>query len=770
MSGKGGKAGGAARRTKAGVANATTTAVRPVRVVIDLRCFQDPEYAARGIGQHGRSLIDAIRRTAGVELAGIADPLLSAPPDDVVAQFGEIGRDPADFSGDVFINPSPMTHDTSTLVTALRKGMRRLAVVHDFIPLRATQPAADAGGAAGEEALIYRYRLRSLVRYDILLPNSEATRAEIGEAVPDFAGAVVMFGGRSRFGAGSPGDRPLPGEIVRLLAHAPRFAFVAAADDPRKNVAVALQAAAGLRSMGLATVIGGGFAEVTQNRLNREFRAAFLAANPEFLPRLSDEELRACYREAVLVIVPSRDEGFSLPVAEAIGLGARVIASDIPAHREQIADRALLFDPGSAGELLDAARHALALDPEALGTAYRDRSDASEALRLRELIAAAPIATPPLRSDHSVTVVGPVFEKPSGIAVYNRLMVAAFAELGIAHDYVDVDAMSGPEFYAWLFNHQQSRLLIVLGNNDLMHARAFDTLQNIPAPVVMHDSRLFEFLLNRYGADYIARLWERRRGTPLPIGRIFHWQSERKQLGDSFLDPLVARARRIVVHSRLQADHLRDAYGTDKARLLPFAMQLSVAERASVLSRRAKRVGYPDAPPAIAAFGETEPIKGSVEMIFAIALLRAAGYDARLHVVGRSEGDYHQELLRAAAAARVAHWVSFHQHVNRATYLTWLAVADVAVQLRYPLFGQASGPVSDVLNADLPLVTTVSLAASMNANSDPSVETVPDVFSPLHVSEAIRTLLDQPKRRRASQAKATHTFNNYVPALIDLLE
>jgi len=739
--------------------------VRPVRVVVDLRCFQDREYAERGIGQHGRSLIAALCRIPGIDLAGVADPLFDAPAPDVAAQFSEIGRDPASFAGDVFINPSPMTHDTATLVTAMHAGMRRLAIVHDFIPMRVAQSAAEAE-VGREEASIYRYRLRSLARYDALLPNSEATRDEIATAVPRFAGDVLVFAGRSRFADGASRDAPVPEAIARLLARAPRFAFVATADDPRKNVEVVLQAAAGLRSMGLATFIGGGFAEVTQMRLNRRFRAAFLAANPEFLPRLSDEELRACNREAAIVVVPSRDEGFSLPVAEAIALGARVIASDIPAHREQVLDTGLLFDPTSADALLDAARRALSLDQDGMAAAYRDRPDGAETDRLRDLILAAPSPGRPRQAGEPIVIVGPAFDKPGGIAAFDQRMVAAFADLGIAYEYVDVDALPEAAFYDWLFDHQRSRLLIVLSNNERLNPRAFDTLLNIPAPVIMHDSRLFEFLRDRYGIEHVARLWERRRGASLANGRAFAWQSDGKRLADSFLDPLVARATRIVVHSRVQAEHLRQAYGTDKARYLPFPMQLSAAERASVLARRAKRIGYPDAPPVIAAFGDPEPTTATVELIFAIALLCAAGFDARLHVVGSGEGAYRQELLTAAADVQIASRVSFHDQVNRAGYVTWLAACDVVVQLSYPMFGQVSPPIADALACGIPLVTTVSLAHAMEVAI---FSAVPDDFSPLHISEAIREALGAERSSRADTTGLAREFENYVRCLAETI-
>ncbi|HEY6508918.1 MAG TPA: glycosyltransferase [Vicinamibacterales bacterium] len=52
------------------------------------------------------------------------------------------------------------------------------------------------------------------------------------------------------------------------------------------------------------------------------------------LPFVDRRVLAAVYRRATLVLQPSEREGFGLPVAEALGCGTPVVASDIPALRE----------------------------------------------------------------------------------------------------------------------------------------------------------------------------------------------------------------------------------------------------------------------------------------------------------------------------------------------------------------------------------------------------------------------------------------------------
>jgi glycosyltransferase involved in cell wall biosynthesis len=96
-----------------------------------------------------------------------------------------------------------------------------------------------------------------------------------------------------------------------------------------------------------------------------------------FTGQVGDAELRALYRGASLLAMPSLREGFGLPPLEAMSFGAPVIASNVPSLPEVCGDAALFVDP------LDAPALAAAME--------RVLSDASlaETLRRRGLKRAA---------------------------------------------------------------------------------------------------------------------------------------------------------------------------------------------------------------------------------------------------------------------------------------------------------------------------------------------------------------------------------------------
>jgi glycosyltransferase involved in cell wall biosynthesis len=79
-------------------------------------------------------------------------------------------------------------------------------------------------------------------------------------------------------------------------------------------------------------VFGSGPAE---DALRAAAGAAGVEQRVRILGRITDDELRHWYRGADVFVTLSREEAFGLTVLEAVSAGAAVVASDIPAHREQ---------------------------------------------------------------------------------------------------------------------------------------------------------------------------------------------------------------------------------------------------------------------------------------------------------------------------------------------------------------------------------------------------------------------------------------------------
>jgi glycosyltransferase involved in cell wall biosynthesis len=69
-------------------------------------------------------------------------------------------------------------------------------------------------------------------------------------------------------------------------------------------------------------------------RIRQQISERGLAPNVVLLQGLSEPELQWCYARCQALVVPSKTEGFGLPVAEALLVGCRIVCSDIAALRE----------------------------------------------------------------------------------------------------------------------------------------------------------------------------------------------------------------------------------------------------------------------------------------------------------------------------------------------------------------------------------------------------------------------------------------------------
>jgi glycosyltransferase involved in cell wall biosynthesis len=79
-----------------------------------------------------------------------------------------------------------------------------------------------------------------------------------------------------------------------------------------------------------------------------------LGPQVKFLGFIPEEELRAVYRLAQFLVMPSLFEAISLPIFDAWAEGVPVVCSNATALPEQVQDAAVLFDPHSAEAMANA--------------------------------------------------------------------------------------------------------------------------------------------------------------------------------------------------------------------------------------------------------------------------------------------------------------------------------------------------------------------------------------------------------------------------------
>ena len=102
-----------------------------------------------------------------------------------------------------------------------------------------------------------------------------------------------------------------------------------------------------------------------------------------WLDYVPDPELEALYTLAGCVAIPTRAEGYGLPVLEAFARGRAVACSDLPVLRELGGDVAVYFDPDDAGGC--AAAIASALSDRSLAARGIERASRFDSRRAAEL-------------------------------------------------------------------------------------------------------------------------------------------------------------------------------------------------------------------------------------------------------------------------------------------------------------------------------------------------------------------------------------------------
>jgi len=117
------------------------------------------------------------------------------------------------------------------------------------------------------------------------------------------------------------------------------YALFVGAIEARKDPLAALDAAT---QAGLELVVVGPEKDPRLARVLRD-RGADLRGY------VGDDELARLYREASVLVFPSRFEGFGLPVVEAMASGTPVVATEDPAVREVAGDAALYADRAGLG-------------------------------------------------------------------------------------------------------------------------------------------------------------------------------------------------------------------------------------------------------------------------------------------------------------------------------------------------------------------------------------------------------------------------------------
>jgi len=791
----------AALRTRVRLANAPEQLhlARGNRVAFDVRALQSAAFGTRGIGRFARAALLSVRETVGDELVTlIIDRGLHPLPADLAGVCHQVTsvreRDVSAFG--VVVSPSPMTHSPAPLVHLLHSTASRIAIVFDFIPLHLPTLYMPHVAARVE----YAAALDALRFYNEFVCISALVQSELPEALGRKAESSVVAWPRDVLVAGeqlaASGEVDRDGPIVLMTG-----------DDPRKNTF------GGLAGIAAATsherernVVVLGMAGQDTRVHHWSIAAAMRPGEATTAGRISDTELDQLLAGASCVVVPSFDEGLSLPVIEALRCGAPVVASDIPSHRELIGSGNFLCSPESPRSIAEAVArvrgrsavvsqqqrqlrrhdHAVLEDVMAEKVGFlrsRESVDGPPSGRIRGPRMSVGVATPwsPQRTgvaDYSVAVL-------SALARHVDLTVYTTADGGVEllnSSDVSIEVGSVEEVFEDPegIGKRHDAFISVVGNSHF-HLPHVQLLSDIDATVIAHDTRMIEFymaLRGRGGVEHLM-LMSDDRDAPKSIDPSFDDQiGDMRLLQNAGFWEIAKRAGTLALHSPSAAPRVERETGSP-VHVLPFAnyrapSSSTITESDRIHARR--ELGLNDYPPGtihLGSFGYVDTRTKLTDIVVeAAAWLTQWGHSVALHFVGAASPLQAEELSARAQAGGLAGF-QITGYVSEEQFRHWLLAVDLGVQLRIsPLLG-VSGPLSDLAAYGTPAVASRGLYVDVDPPA--FITALPDAVSPVMVAEAIEAALGDPMpaeeredlRRLYLEEKSP---DRYARALLELLE
>ena len=229
-----------------------------------------------------------------------------------------------------------------------------VATVHDLFPLTRPGEFSSRGARLMSSGLEWVLRCARV----LMVPSPTVAAACVERGIEESRVTVVPWG------AGTSLDAPDPADLAAVRSRhgivGPYVLFVGTI-EPRKNLAGLVAALARVDRPDLTLVIAG----PTGWGAGLDAAVTGLASPIARLGHVPTADLPALYAGAAVVGYPSFEEGFGLPVLEAMSVGAPVVTSVGTATEDVAGDAALLVDPHDPAGIADALVQIL--DDPALG-------------------------------------------------------------------------------------------------------------------------------------------------------------------------------------------------------------------------------------------------------------------------------------------------------------------------------------------------------------------------------------------------------------------
>ena len=312
------------------------------------------------------------------------------------------------------------------------------------------------------------------------------------------------------------------------------------------------------------------------------------------------------------------------------------------------------------------------------------------------------------------------------------------------------------------------RVLYHFGNS-AFHQHMFDLLKVVPGVVVLHDFFLGHVVAHMDSTGFDLGGWSR---------ELYHshgYKAVQERFGATDAAEVVWKypcnlsvlqdALGVIVHSRNSMRLAEQWYGGEVAAEWVNIPHLRVP-KIDIDKKGAREIlGIGNEALLVCAFGLLGPSKLNHRLLDAWLNSELAEQEnCYLVFVGENDqGDYGQQLEKRIGKSKARSHVRITGWVNTETFRTYLAAADIGVQLRTLSRGETSGTTLDCMNYGL---ATIVNANGSTAELDPeAVWLLPDNFEDAELVSALETLRRKPEQRYSLAERARQTiFERHAPA------
>jgi len=262
-----------------------------------------------------------------------------------------------------------VVHALTPLAPArLRRGQALVVTVHDAVPYTHPETLTPRGASWHRRMIERAARTAGAVVVPTGAVAEELRAAGVG-------GRMVVVGeGTAASLRAEVSVADIKATQVRLRLPA-RYLLTVGTMEPRKGLDVLLDAMALDANPGVHLAVVGqrGWGD---SDIGRETDRRGLSDRVHVLGRIPDADLAVVLAGAAASVVPSRSEGFGLPLLEAMSRGVPVIHSDAPALVEVAGGAGLVVPVGDVAALANAIRDVLDHPEKAAGMAAAGQSRA----------------------------------------------------------------------------------------------------------------------------------------------------------------------------------------------------------------------------------------------------------------------------------------------------------------------------------------------------------------------------------------------------------